>query len=265
MTDTAFPLDSFKDAAPHTRRPFTPEAVKFKVQSDLGGKGALIVAYIDARLVVERLNLLVPHLWWDEYTALDGNTLRCDLTVDGLTRRDVGQGPGKTGYSDALKRAAVKFGVGVSLYSIPQSMLWLEQHGKFIAQRKQGQKQVTTITDEGDRALRKKYEAWLHAHGRQAFGDELDHGDVGVSVGDPDAGEDAPEREDEPIRELVEGPEADVLRAQARDLYARIVNNEGKGSYPPGQFNAALEAHGDSLDRLRDFVAGLAERVKVPA
>lgn len=260
MADPTFPLDSYREAALFMRRPFTPQAVKFKVQSDLGGKGALIVAYIDARLVIERLNLLLPHKWEDDFKALDGNTVECSLTVDGLTRSDVGQGPGKAGRSDALKRAAVKFGVGVSLYSIPQSMLFLGQHDRYIKrQERKGKEPVTHITDEGDGQLRRKYDKWLHEHGVEHFGPPLDHGDVGVSVGDPDAAEDQPEPQ-EPIKEIVTGQVADGLRKKAVEHYAQIVKHKGKSAYPQGEFTAGLEAASTSLDHLKAFVKRLDER-----
>src|SRR5690554_6875287 len=113
-------VDTFQQAAPELRRPFTAQAVKFKVQA-VFGTSALIVAYIDSRLVVERLNHVCPHLWSDAYS--DDGTV-CALTIDGITRHDVGS-PSATEarkglYSDVFKRAAVKFGVGVSLYATPQ-------------------------------------------------------------------------------------------------------------------------------------------------
>jgi hypothetical protein len=76
-----FPCDSFKAAARHLRRPFTPAAVRFKVQATWPKDkptGGLIVAYIDARLVTERLNLVVPHLWADAYRPV--GTARCGAT-----------------------------------------------------------------------------------------------------------------------------------------------------------------------------------------
>jgi hypothetical protein len=47
----------------------------------------------------------------------------CDLTIDGITRSDVGEGVGKALVSDSFKRAGVRFGIGVSLYAIPKMML----------------------------------------------------------------------------------------------------------------------------------------------
>jgi len=177
MPDTnlpALPVETFKEAAPLLRRPFTPEAVKFKVQA-----GTLAVAYIDARLVVERLNMVCPHLWSDAYEASNKGMV-CHLTVDGITRTDYGSDYiGKGLFSDAFKRTAVKFGVGVSLYSIPAT--WLKD-GQI---KDAGKSKV--ITDEGMRFLRGRYAAWLKSVGVKTFGEPLDHGDTEESVGDVEA------------------------------------------------------------------------------
>src|SRR3954462_15268110 len=76
------------------RRPFTPDAVRFKIQSGgvnkRGEKSkALIGAYIDARLVIERLNHVVGLDWSTAYQKVAGG-LACQLPVLGTTRTDVG-------------------------------------------------------------------------------------------------------------------------------------------------------------------------------
>lgn len=181
-----FPLDSYRDAAVHLRRPFAPAAVNFKVQTQTGPKenpnGGLLVAYIDVRLVVERLNLIVPHLWADAYRPLEGGKgLVCALTIDGITRVDVGQSARgddpKSLYSDALKRAAVKFGVGVSIYSLPQ-VWWKAGNGQNRTLEVKGQqKKGVYLADAGLAHLRASYATWLNNHGEQSFGPVLDHGD----------------------------------------------------------------------------------------
>jgi hypothetical protein len=82
--------------------------------------------YITARQVMNRLDeVLGPVNWWDEYRSGGSDSILCLLTIrlpDGqeLTKCDAGGFAGmadqgdddKSGYSDAFKRAAVKFGVG---------------------------------------------------------------------------------------------------------------------------------------------------------
>jgi hypothetical protein len=123
------PVSTLRDAIPHLRRPFTPEAIRFKVQSvfkqqDGTPSGCLIVAYIDQRLATERLNRVIPDKWSASFEPVAGTKLMwCRLTIDGVSRVDVGESPkgfSKDLVSDALKRAAVPFGVGVSCYALPQ-------------------------------------------------------------------------------------------------------------------------------------------------
>jgi hypothetical protein len=111
--------------------PFEPSEVKFKPQSVKGNR-ALALAYIDARLVEDRLDdVLGVENWQDEYETLaDGSVvcrLRLNLGGQWITKMDVGspseQPDGgdrlKAAFSDALKRAAVKFGIGRYLYRLP--------------------------------------------------------------------------------------------------------------------------------------------------
>lgn len=192
------PVDSLKEAVPLLRRPFTPHAVRWKVQAQFKGMSvALVVPYIDARLVVDRLNLVCPHLWAEgdpsrpelpAFENVDGGLMLCRLTVDGITRSDVGYSKGPTAtagkglYSDALKRAAVKFGIGVSLYAIPK--LTLSTKDGHVEKRRTASGESLVITPKGSTHLRSLYEDWLDKEGAQAFGKPLDHGDSPNAGGD---------------------------------------------------------------------------------
>jgi hypothetical protein len=103
--------------------PFEPNEIK--VRSHTGRQ----LHYITARTVMNRLDsALGPENWWDEFVPNE-NSVLCRLTVrlpDGstLTKSDAGGYAGmadsgdddKSGYSDAFKRAAVKFGIARYLY-----------------------------------------------------------------------------------------------------------------------------------------------------
>ncbi len=103
--------------------PFDSQEVR--VRSQAGRQ----LHYITARTAMNRLDsVLGPENWWDEYLPGE-NSVLCRLTVrlpDGstVTKSDAGGYAGmpdqgdddKAGYSDAFKRAAVKFGVGRYLY-----------------------------------------------------------------------------------------------------------------------------------------------------
>ncbi len=116
---------------------FPPEVIKFRPGKVANGR-ALALAYVDAR---DAMDMLDSHsqVWSDTYRIVGDNIVECSLTVDGVTHTDVGypngatdEEPLKSAYSDALKRAAVKFGVGRELYDMPQFWLPLDEHKRFV-------------------------------------------------------------------------------------------------------------------------------------
>jgi hypothetical protein len=127
---------SERDILEALAEPFRPEEVKWKAQS-IKNNRALAVAYIDARVVAERLDSVLGVVnWEDRYEVLsDGNvvcTLRVRIGGEWIAKSDVGGESGqpdegdrkKAAFSDALKRAAVKFGIGRYLYRLPAS--WVD-------------------------------------------------------------------------------------------------------------------------------------------
>jgi hypothetical protein len=114
------------------------ESHELKIRSQQGRQ----LTYITARTVMNRLdNVLGPENWWDEYVPSE-NSVLCRLTIrlpDGsvLTKCDAGGYAGmadsgdddKSGYSDAFKRAAVKFGVARYLYRDGAPTYTLERTG----------------------------------------------------------------------------------------------------------------------------------------
>lgn len=144
-------------------RPFDADAIRWLPQSIVGpdfkkaaktsgkypdGCKAKFLAYANARDVMDRLDsVLGVDGWSDSYVVLlDAPwTVECSLTVDvgkPITKTDVGYSndpendkaknePAKAAYSDALKRAAVKFGVGRFLYDMPDTgWVAVDKYGK---------------------------------------------------------------------------------------------------------------------------------------
>jgi hypothetical protein len=110
--------------------PFEPREIKFKPQMVKNNR-ALAMAYIDARLIQDRLDeVLGVENWQDKYDILPDGSVMCRLRVRlggrWITKSDVGspsEQPDsgdrlKAAFSDALKRAAVKFGIGRYLYRL---------------------------------------------------------------------------------------------------------------------------------------------------
>lgn len=129
--------------------PFPPGEVQWRIEAlSKDKRRALVVPYVDACTVLDRLDKAVgPEGWQDSYEVLsDGERslkdergerrervveVKCRLTVLGVTKEDVGEGDSlKAAFSDALKRAAVKFGVGRYLYELPKK--WVPLKGGAI-------------------------------------------------------------------------------------------------------------------------------------
>lgn len=213
------PVGSLEEALPLLRRPFTTDALHWKVQSSQNyWSEALVVPYIDVRLVIERLNLVCGEDWHEgdperNLPAFEkapvGEGLLCRLTLFGNTRCDVGSGYAynlKGLFSDAMKRAGVKFGIGVALYAFPKTVLKVDEHGlleKFEYSTKKGSKTTNRITPAGIEHLRGVHSMWLDGPGA-TFGKPLDHGDQGESTGDAEA-ETQPVEEEVPSTEHTTG------------------------------------------------------------
>jgi hypothetical protein len=117
-------------------QPFPLAEVKWKAQVVRGNR-ALTVAYVDARCVEDRLDAVFGvDGWQDAYQVLPNNSVVCKLRVkvgsEWIEKSDVGsqsEQPDegdrlKSAFSDALKRAAVKLGIGRYLYRLPQQ--WVD-------------------------------------------------------------------------------------------------------------------------------------------
>lgn len=143
MTGTTSPTANWITIAQALAAPFDMSEVKFKPQAVKGNR-ALALAYVDVRAIMDRLdNVVGVENWQDHYQLLPDNSVMCRLRVRigdrWITKADVG-GPSeqpdggdrlKAAFSDALKRAAVKFGIGRYLYRLPQ------QWADYDAQKRQ--------------------------------------------------------------------------------------------------------------------------------
>lgn len=115
---------------------FDPTEVKFK-PAVVSGNRAMALAYVDVRVIQDRLDdVLGVEGWQDDYECREDGSVICRLRLriggEWIQKVDVGsqseQPDGgdrmKAAFSDALKRAAVKFGVGRYLYRLPHQ--WVD-------------------------------------------------------------------------------------------------------------------------------------------
>jgi hypothetical protein len=193
-----FPSASLAEALPHLRRPPSPAAVQFKIQNAVD-QAAQVAAYVDARLVFDRLDRVCGHQWSARFDELPGAMIpppadrngelraprlvnvRCRLTLYGVTREDVGEGQDpKAAFSDAIKRAAVHFGVGRALYAM--RLPWLRA-GDADSELRRNRRGRLVLDRRSEAWCREMYGRWLAERGIRQFGTPLDHGDESGAAG----------------------------------------------------------------------------------
>lgn len=118
------------------KRPFDTKKISWRVGATTKDKSkGIALAYIDARDVMQRLDEVFGLDWQCKYSHADTKTV-CEIGVliEGVwIWRAGGAGDSdieaeKGALSDAFKRAAVLFGVGQYLYSLPN--IWVELEAK---------------------------------------------------------------------------------------------------------------------------------------
>ena len=118
-----------------------------------GRVGAMVLTYITARAIMDRLDdVCGVGGWQTEYRDI-GGALSCGIgirnskewiwkwdgtghlaTNDGLDSSDAGKGD----FSNALKRAGVQWGIGRYLYGLTESFAKVHDHGAFKGKTKEG-------------------------------------------------------------------------------------------------------------------------------
>lgn len=140
------PQKSIQEITDALSAPFDLSEVRFK-PAVVSGNRALALAYVDARAIQDRLDDVLGVLGWqDNYKCLEDGAVVCQLRLrlgdHWVTKVDVGspsdQGDAgdrrKAAFSDALKRAAVKFGIGRYLYRLPAQWVDYDNHKKQFVQ-----------------------------------------------------------------------------------------------------------------------------------
>ena len=133
----------FKDLTLQQRLeiPFQNSQVSWRIGRKNADKTkAMLLAYIDARDVMERLDMAAGFGNWQcRYTLADSGLLICEIGIridgewvwraNGAGDTQVEAEKGKC--SDAFKRAAVLWGVGRYLYGLPSPSVAIDKYGKW--------------------------------------------------------------------------------------------------------------------------------------
>lgn len=119
--------------------PFPPEQIHWRAQNlKADGTSALALAYLDARDVMDRLDGICGAENWQDRFEVHGDKTICYLSVriggDWITKADGGGDTDVEGekgaLSGALKRAAVKWGIGRYLYDLGNTWVPCESYEK---------------------------------------------------------------------------------------------------------------------------------------
>lgn len=120
-------------------KPFPPSEIEWRVGSTNGDKTqGLALAYLTARHVMERLDEVCGAENWQDRYEFHGARTVCYLSIrigdEWITKAD-GAGDSdveaeKGAISDALKRAAVKWGIGRYLYDLGNTWVEIEAAGR---------------------------------------------------------------------------------------------------------------------------------------
>lgn len=126
-------VEKVREIAKKLSHPFVTEDVHFRPMPGAKAYNGFIkvIAFVDARTIVERLNEVMGlDGWQDAYQTLVEGEVRCTLSLkfggQWIPRTDVGSmskqedvgDRAKAAHSDALKRTAVKFGIGLYLHRL---------------------------------------------------------------------------------------------------------------------------------------------------
>lgn len=112
------------------RAPFPASKLSWRVgQTNKDKTKAMMLVYIDARDVQDRLDEVFGLGWSSSFREVDGRIV-CAISAMGYTKEDGAEDTQfeakKGGLSDAFKRAAVQWGVGRYLYDAKNYNTWID-------------------------------------------------------------------------------------------------------------------------------------------
>lgn len=127
--------DNTKKIFDALKEPFDPKVISWRVGSTNGDKSkGIALAYIDARDVMKRLDDVCGLEWQCRYPFVGCCEIGIKINGEWIWRANGADETNVEGvkgqYSDALKRAAVAFGVGRYLYYLPNVWVALKPQGK---------------------------------------------------------------------------------------------------------------------------------------
>jgi hypothetical protein len=234
------PARTHAEAAGLLRRPFAPGAIGFRAMTKVpyNGQpyaGAQVAAYIGAQSVVQRLNVVVPGRWRQQFQTLPAEFLppggrriylACRLIVtlpveeggpdvdavyEDVGELDAGSFAGlKALYSDARKRAGVAAGIGAYLYTALEAVVLPIGPNPRQVQciRRPPKSDLLLLSPETEQWLRHGYVTRMSTEAvRRDLGPMLAHGEPENGIGQGEVADQAAQPAGEPSAAEQPAPE----------------------------------------------------------
>ena len=192
------PAQSYEDAIPFLRRPYTPNLVRGLVINapDIPTAPCKIGLYAIGESLMDRLNLVCGRDWDHDFEIVSERTLQVDgktfhyceaqaiLEVFGVVRKDIGASTAETpgqakmnARAQAWKRTGRWHGPGQCLYGSEDFLVFRgEEPGKLHVPKSGTKPHKRPYIDKAcGQIIRKQYEDWLSQEGNESYGPPLDH------------------------------------------------------------------------------------------
>jgi hypothetical protein len=193
------PAQSFEEALPFLRRPYTQSQVQAKIVNapEIKEAPCTIGLYAIGETPMDRFNLVCAREWThsfetlaEEKTVKDGKTswycmVCATITVFGVSKPDIGESTAPTraaaemnARAQAYKRAGRWFGPGQCLYAAYEIIMFRgNKHDelRFPAGEKGYLRPYFDRQGQGQKYVRGRYQHWLSDTGEEVYGAPLNH------------------------------------------------------------------------------------------
>jgi hypothetical protein len=193
------PAQSFEEALPFLRRPYTPSQVQAKIVNapEIREAPCTIALYAIGETPMDRFNLVCAREWShsfetlaEEKTVKNGKTswycmVCATITVFGISKPDIGESTAPTraaaemnARAQAYKRAGRWFGPGQCLYATYEIIMFRGNKAdelRFPAGEKGYLRPYFDRQGQGQKYVRGRYQHWLSDTGEEVYGEPLNH------------------------------------------------------------------------------------------
>lgn len=137
-------MNDWRKIEQELKAPFPVDKIHWRIQKKISETKAYVIAYINARDVMNRLDEIIGPLNWKRTHTQEGDTYYCTVSIwnqetnqwiektDGAEETKI-EGK-KGGISDSFKRACVSWGIGRYLYDLDRTTAKIDQYKNIITE-----------------------------------------------------------------------------------------------------------------------------------